>query len=140
MIFHAIMVWSLFLLFVGHNQPGGGFAAGIVAGLALTVRYLAGGAGELRAALPVMPGLLLGSGLFLSAGFGVVSMLAGGDVLQTWDYDLHLPLIGELHLVTSVFFDIGVYLVVIGLVLDILRSLGSGLDAQINRAHEEVNR
>lgn len=139
-IFHAIMVWSLFLLFVGHNQPGGGFAAGIVAGLALTVRYLAGGAGELRAALPVMPGLLLGSGLFLSAGFGVVSMLAGGDVLQTWDYDLHLPLIGELHLVTSVFFDIGVYLVVIGLVLDILRSLGSGLDAQINRAHEEVNR
>lgn len=132
-VFHTIMMWSLYLLFTGHNAPGGGFAAGLVAGMGLVVRYLAGGGDELRAAAPVMPGVLLGSGLFLSAGFGLVSMLAGGDVLQSWTFDFHLPLVGDLHLVTSVFFDIGVYLVVIGLVLDILRSLGAALDQDPGR-------
>ncbi|MCG7321682.1 Na+/H+ antiporter subunit A [Arsenicicoccus bolidensis] len=132
LIFPAIMVWSLYLLFAGHNNPGGGFAAGLVAGLALTVRYLAGGRVELRAALPLMPGALLGTGLFLSAGFGLVSMLVGGDVLQSWDADVELPIVGHLHLVSSVFFDLGVYLVVIGLMLDILRSLGAALDRQIS--------
>ena len=58
----------------------------------------------------------------------VVSMLVGGDVLQSWTFDIPVPLLGKVHLVTSVFFDIGVYLVVIGLMLDILRSLGSALD------------
>src|SRR5699024_8802364 len=123
----------LYLLFSGHNHPGGGFAAGLVAGLALTVRYLAGERDELRAAAPVMPGVLLGAGLFLSAGTGLVAMVFGGHVLQRWVFDLHLPLVGDVHVVTSLFFDIGVYLVVIGLVLDILRSLGSGLDTLIER-------
>ena len=135
LIFHTVMVWSAFLLFTGHYDPGGGFAAGLVAGLALTIRYLAGGAQELRAALPTMPGTLLGIGLFLSAGFGLISMLAGGDVLQSWTFIFTVPLIGEIKLVTSMFFDIGVYLVVIGLMLDILRSLGSGLDAEIAPRH-----
>jgi multicomponent Na+:H+ antiporter subunit A len=112
-IFHAVMLWSLYLLFTGHNDPGGGFAGGLVAGLGLTIRYLAGGSAELRAAIPVMPGTLLGTGLFLSAGFGFVSMLAGGDVLQSWTFDIPVPLIGNIHLVTSMFFDIGVYLVVV---------------------------
>lgn len=127
-ISHTVLVWSVFLLMAGHNDPGGGFAAGLVAGLGLVVRYLAGGADDLRAALPVMPGALLGTGLFLSAGYALVSMLAGGTVLQSWAFHGHLPLLGEIHLVTSLFFDIGVYLVVIGLMLDILRSLGAGLD------------
>ncbi len=131
LVFHTMLVWSVYLLLSGHNLPGGGFAAGLVAGLALTVRYLAGGRAELQAAMPVTPGLLLGTGLFLSAGFGFVSILFGGRVLQTWIVDVHVPLLGELHLVTSVVFDMGVYLVVIGLVLDILRSLGGHLDVQI---------
>lgn len=131
LVFHTIVLFSLYLLFSGHNNPGGGFAAGLVVGLALTVRYLAGGLAELRAAAPIMPGLLLGAGLFLSAGTGLVSMLFGGEVLQSWIIDLHLPLLGDVHLVTSVFFDVGVYLVVIGLMLDVLRSLGGNLDVQI---------
>ena len=134
LLFHPIMLWSLYLLLTGHNAPGGGFAGGLVAGLGLTIRYLAGGPAELRAAMPVMPGVLLGSGLFLSAGAGLASMLAGGDVLQSWTFDIPVPLIGDVHLVTSTFFDVGVYLVVVGLMLDILRSLGSALDYRINAA------
>ncbi|GMA39273.1 Na+/H+ antiporter subunit A [Mobilicoccus caccae] len=131
LVFHVVIVWSVYLLLAGHNSPGGGFAAGLVAGLGICLRYLAGGRDEVRATLPIMPAVPLGIGLFLSAGNGLASMLVGGDVLQTWDTYLQVPFVGEVHLVSSLVFDIGVYLVVVGLVLDILQSLGGALDAQI---------
>jgi multicomponent Na+:H+ antiporter subunit A len=130
LLFHTMIVYSLFLLFSGHNAPGGGFAAGLVTGIALIVRYLAGGRYELGEAAPVQPGLLLGSGLFLSAGVGLGALIFGGSVLQSWIIDISIPVIGDIHLVTSLFFDVGVYLVVVGLVLDILRSLGAEIDRQ----------
>src|SRR5660397_240460 len=91
-----------------------------VMGIALAVRYLAGGRYELGEAAPVQPGLLLGLGLFMSVGVGIVGLLAGGSVLQSWIVDVSVPVLGSVHLVTSLFFDVGVYLVVVGLVLDIL--------------------
>ncbi|MFY1633185.1 Na+/H+ antiporter subunit A [Solwaraspora sp. WMMB335] len=136
LLFHTILVYSIFLLFSGHNAPGGGFAGGLVAGLALTVRYLAGGRHELNEAAPVDAGLVLGAGLFLAVGAGLSPVLAGGQALQSAIVDLRLPLVGHVHLVTSLFFDVGVYLIVIGLVLDILRSLGAEVDRQIARSAE----
>ena len=146
LVFHTIVLWSVYLLFSGHNLPGGGFAAGIVAGLALCLRYLAGYGAELRAALPVMPPVLLGTGLFIAGGSAVLPMFFGSPALRTWIADVHVPLLGDVHVVTSLLFDIGVYLVVLGLMLDILRSLGSGIDSQIRAEHraradrEEVSR
>ena len=134
LIFHTIMLFSLYLLFSGHNHPGGGFAGGLVAGLALTVRYLAGGRYELNEAAPIDAGVLLGLGLFVATGSGLAPFAFGGTVLQSAILDAHLPIFGEVHLVTSAIFDIGVYLVVIGLVLDILRSLGAEIDRQIEDA------
>ncbi|WP_341359476.1 Na+/H+ antiporter subunit A [Georgenia sp. M64] len=130
LVFHTLLVFSLFLLFSGHNAPGGGFAGGLVAGVALIVRYLAGGRYELGEAAPVHPGLLLGGGLFLSAGAGAVPLLFGGTVLETTIVDVVLPVFGPVHLATALFFDTGVYLVVVGLVLDVLRSLGAEVDRQ----------
>ena len=130
LLFHAVVVLSLYLLFAGHNQPGGGFAGGLVAGLALVLRYLAGGRYELGEAAPVDPGQLLGLGLLVAGGTGVVGLALGGEVLQSALVEAVLPVLGEVKLVTSLFFDIGVYLVVVGLVLDVLRSLGSGIDRQ----------
>ncbi|WP_308121884.1 MnhB domain-containing protein, partial [Actinotalea ferrariae] len=134
LLFHSMIVFAVFLLFSGHNAPGGGFAAGLVVGIALIVRYLAGGRYELGEAAPVHPGLLLGTGLFLSAGVGLVAILAGGSVLQSVIIEFDVVLLGHVKLVTSLFFDLGVFLVVIGLVLDILRSLG----AEIDRHGEEA--
>ncbi|GAA3724956.1 Na+/H+ antiporter subunit A [Plantactinospora mayteni] len=131
LIFHTVVLFSIFLLFSGHNAPGGGFVGGLVAGLALAVRYLAGGRHELDQAAPVDAGMLLGVGLFVSVGTGLLAMSTGGEVLRSSLLEPELPLVGELHLVTSIFFDIGVYLVVVGLVLDILRSLGAEVDRQI---------
>jgi multicomponent Na+:H+ antiporter subunit A len=131
-LFHSIVVFSVYLLFSGHNEPGGGFAGGLVAGLALVLRYLAGGRYELGEAAPVDPGLLLGIGLLFSGGTGVVGLMLGAEVLQTAILETTLPVLGNVKLVTSLFFDIGVYLIVVGLVLDVLRSLGAELDRQVD--------
>jgi multicomponent Na+:H+ antiporter subunit A len=131
-LFHTIVVFSIYLLFSGHNEPGGGFAGGLVAGLALVLRYLAGGRYELGEAAPVDPGLLLGAGLLFAGGTGVVGLVLGGEVLQTAILETTLPVLGDVKLVTSLFFDMGVYLVVVGLVLDVLRSLGAELDRQVD--------
>jgi multicomponent Na+:H+ antiporter subunit A len=128
LLFHIIVLLSVYLLFTGHDTPGGGFTGGLVAGLALIVRYLAGGRYELAAAAPVDAGAVLGAGLLVAVGSGAAALVAGGEVLQSAVLDLHLPLLGDLHLVTSTVFDIGVYLIVVGLVLDVLRSLGAEVD------------
>ncbi|SNY68952.1 Na+/H+ antiporter subunit A [Paractinoplanes atraurantiacus] len=130
LLFHAIVLFSVYLLFSGHNAPGGGFAGGLVAGLALTIRYLAGGRRELNAAAPVDAGLVLGTGLLIAVGTGAAALIAGGQVLQSALVDVTLPLIGHVHFATSACFDVGVYLIVVGLVLEILRSLGGELDRQ----------
>jgi multicomponent Na+:H+ antiporter subunit A len=133
LLFPVLVVFAIYLLLAGHNDPGGGFAAGIVTGLALMVRYLAGGRYELDEAAPVDAGVLMGTGLFVAAVSGLAPLAFGGVVLQSAQVDLHLPLVGELHVVTSTFFDIGVYLVVVGLMLDLLRAFGSRIDRQILR-------
>ncbi|MBI9115837.1 Na+/H+ antiporter subunit A [Sanguibacter suaedae] len=135
LLFHSMIVFALYLLFAGHNQPGGGFAAGIVVGIALIIRYLAGGRYELGEALPLQPGLLLGTGLFLSAGVGLFALTTGGEVLQSVIIENHLPVLGHVKLVTSVFFDLGVFLVVVGLILDILRTLGAEIDRHIDETN-----
>ncbi|RKO22044.1 Na+/H+ antiporter subunit A [Pseudarthrobacter phenanthrenivorans] len=128
LIFHSMIIFSLYLLLAGHNLPGGGFAGGLTAGLALTIRYLAGGRFELSEATPVSAGALLGVGLAVASSSGVVPLLLGGQVFQTAIIELWLPVFGDIKFVTSTIFDIGVYIVVVGLVLDVLRSLGAEID------------
>ena len=130
MVFHPIMIFSLFLLFSGHNNPGGGFAGGMLAGIALIVRYLAGGRYELALATRIRPGAILGIGMTLATTAALAPIPFGGTVLQTTVFDLVLPVFNEVHLATALFFDVGVYLIVIGLVLDILSSLGAEVDRQ----------
>ncbi|WP_298038230.1 Na+/H+ antiporter subunit A [uncultured Microbacterium sp.] len=134
-LFHTIIVVSIYLLFAGHNQPGGGFAGGLVAGMALVMRYIAGGRWELGAAAPTDAGRLLGSGLFLAVGAAVVPLFFGMSPLASTFWEWEIPGIGHMEFVTSTIFDIGVYLVVIGLVLDVLRSLGAEVDKQAQQMY-----
>src|SRR3982750_4203830 len=62
-LFPTILVFSVYLLGVGHYGPGGGFAAGLVAGLAFVLRHVAGGSGDIGMVLPVRPPALIGIGL-----------------------------------------------------------------------------
>ncbi|KHO25009.1 Na+/H+ antiporter subunit A [Mycolicibacterium setense] len=129
-IFPLIMVLSIYFFFAGHNTPGGGFAGGLTAGLALVLRYLAGGRYELGETLPLDAGKILGTGLGLSAGTAVASILLGAPALSSAVLQFDLPVFGHVKLVTALFFDLGVYLIVVGLVLDVLRSLGARVDVE----------
>ncbi|AXK47246.1 Na+/H+ antiporter subunit A [Brachybacterium saurashtrense] len=128
--FPMMMMFSVYLLMAGHNLPGGGFAGGLVAGLALALRYLAGGRYELSEAAPVQAGLILGGGMAIAVLAGVLPLLVGGTVFATATPVVHVPLLGELHLPSALIFDVGVYLVVVGVMLDFLRSLGAQIDQQ----------
>ncbi len=129
LLFPVMLLVSVYLLLAGHNSPGGGFAGGLVAGMALLIRYLAAGSDELDHAMPVPAGRLLGAGLVIAVATALAPLFAGGVILQSYDAHLNLGL-GHVHLVSSTFFDIGVYLVVIGMMLDLGRSLGGGIDEQ----------
>ena len=130
-LFHTIIVISIFLLFAGHNLPGGGFAGGLVAGLALVMRYVAGGRYELGIAAPTDAGYMLGAGMLIAVGTAVAPMFFGAEPLTRAVWEADIPVFGHIEFVSSTFFDIGVYLVVVGLVLDVLRSLGAEVDRQI---------
>ncbi|MFT4217575.1 MAG: Na+/H+ antiporter subunit A [Micropruina sp.] len=142
-MFTVMMVVSLFLLIAGHNAPGGGFAGGLVAGIALMIRYLAAGRRELDDAAPFDAGRLLGLGLAIAVLSAITPALLGGKIFQSYDLKIVIPgwehldtpwgawtLLGEMHLVSSTVFDVGVYLIVIGVVLDLTRTLGAGIDIQ----------
>ncbi|MCK9250551.1 MAG: Na+/H+ antiporter subunit A [Solirubrobacteraceae bacterium] len=132
LIFHTVLVLSIYLLLSGHDSPGGGFAGGIVAGLALTIRYLAGGRYELGEAAPVGAGLVIGLGLVIATGTGIGGAIFGDAVLDGGVWKVDIPVLGLLKVYSSTAFDIGVYLVVVGVVLDVLRSFGSEIDRQVD--------
>jgi multicomponent Na+:H+ antiporter subunit B len=134
-LFPIVLVFSLYLLLVGHYGPGGGFAAGLVAGLAFVLRYLAGGGGgELGAAVRVRPPVLIGLGLTVALLTALAPTAAGAPVLATTKLALDLPLVGHVETQTSLFLDVGVYLLIVGVVLDLLRSLGGGIERDMREA------
>lgn len=130
LVFPTMMVLSVYFFFSGHNAPGGGFAGGLTAGLALVLRYLAGGRYELGETIPIDAGKILGAGLAFAVGTAIFSLFLGAPVLSSATIEITAPILGDIKLVTALFFDLGVYLIVIGLVLDILRSLGARLDSK----------
>jgi multicomponent Na+:H+ antiporter subunit A len=125
LVFHTVLVFSLYLLFAGHNQPGGGFVGGLVAGVAFVLRYVSAGRAGLRAAVPLDPSLPLGLGIVLASATGMAAWLAGAQFLESGKLTVELPVLGVVKATSALPFDAGVYLVVVGLVLLLLRTLGA---------------
>jgi multicomponent Na+:H+ antiporter subunit A len=123
--FHVLLVVSVYLLFAGHNGPGGGFVGGLVAGAACAVRYVAGGPAELRRSIRVRPTTLLGAGLVVAGATAFLSLVNDGGFLQHRLLKVDVPFIGPVKTSSAFFFDFGVYLVVLGTVLVILAELGA---------------
>lgn len=110
----------------GHNAPGGGFAGGLIAGAAFLMRFLAGGEPPLDRPRALPTSGLIGAGLAVAVATGLGAVVAGGDFLESSIFEVTAPLVGEVKLVTSTIFDVGVYLVVLGVVLSMLTHLGAG--------------
>ena len=121
-LFWLLLLASLVILYRGHNLPGGGFVGGLAASLAFAVLSLARGAAEARRWLRVEPLTLAGIGLALAVASGIPGMLVpGGAPFLThlwWQPSASLPKLG-----TTMLFDLGVYLVVLGSVLSYLFGL-----------------
>lgn len=128
-VFPTVILLSVYLLFAGHERTGGGFSGGLVAGQAFALRYLAGGRMDDSATVSMRPPVLIGLGLTLASITAFIPLLFGGQVLQSAIYEIPIGPLGELKFVTSLVLDIGVYLLIIGVSLDLLRTLGSGIEA-----------
>lgn len=124
MLVPLLLLFSIFLLLRGHNEPGGGFIAGLVASCAFALHLFAFDANSTRRLLKVESQLLMGVGLSLALLSGMFGAMFQGQPFLTsqWAY-FHVPGVGELAISTPLFFDIGVFLVVIGVVSTILLSL-----------------
>jgi multicomponent Na+:H+ antiporter subunit B len=130
-----LLLFSVFLLLRGHNEPGGGFAGGLVAASAFILLAVSRDPATARAALRVGPQVLIGAGLLFAVGSGVVAMVLGMPLLtgQWWT----ISLLGlELYIGTPLAFDIGVYLVVLGATLTMVLTLAEEGEAQQARDQE----
>ncbi|MCW0211842.1 MAG: cation transporter [Pseudonocardia sp.] len=130
-LFPTVLVFSVYLLIVGHYAPGGGFSGGLVAGLAFVLRYIAGGDAEgaaIGSRIRLRPPLLVGIGLLLAVLAAFAPVAFGNPVLSSAMLSVDVPVLGHVDLVSSLILDVGVYLLIIGVVLDLLRSLGSAIE------------
>lgn len=134
----VVLVFSVYLLLAAHDRPGGGFAGGLVAGMAYVLRYVAGGRTELRASLPARPALFIGGGLFLATLTGAAGWFWAGSLLGSAKAELTLPVVGHLELSSTLLFEFGVYLLVLGLILALLATLGAALEQHEGMQDERV--
>ena len=119
----ALMVlFSIFVLLRGHNEPGGGFIGGLIAASAFAIFGLACGVASVRRAIYFHPMAVAGFGLFMAALAGVLSIFKGQTFMTSqW---LIFDFFGvEIALSTPMVFDIGVYLVVVGAIGSIALAL-----------------
>lgn len=130
-LFHVTLMISVWGTFRGHNSPGGGFIGGLIAASAFVMLYLARGAVALRRSVHVAPSTLMGVGLVIAVITGLVPVMVGDQFLESDLAPFTLPIIGDAKLATSVIFDLGVYLLVVGVVLHVITELGAELGREL---------
>ncbi len=121
LLFPMLLLASLLSLFRGHNEPGGGFIGGLVAASAFLLVTLNGGVEEGQRRLRFRPLQFIGAGLSLAFIAAVVPLLFGYTFFEALWADFYIPIIGKPG--TPVLFDLGVYLVVVGVVCKIIFSI-----------------
>jgi multicomponent Na+:H+ antiporter subunit B len=112
------MLLSVFLMLRGHNEPGGGFIGGLVAASGILLVGIAWGFGEARRWMRVGPATCIGWGVLIATGAGLAGPAFGHPFLTgLWAGSIPwVPFLGEVKLGTPLYFDLGVYLAVIGVV------------------------
>jgi multisubunit Na+/H+ antiporter MnhB subunit len=140
-LFFLVNVFALYLLLRGHNLPGGGFIAGLASAISLILLSLAIGLEELHGVMRFDPMRLATVGLAVSLGVGMAPMLFGRPFLEHFDaYLEHVPLLGRVHLGTPLMFDIGVFMVVVGITCKVIFVLGKSTQRLIALVSEDEAR
>ncbi|MCW8084423.1 monovalent cation/H+ antiporter subunit A [Sabulicella glaciei] len=123
LLFPLIAVVAVYLLLRGHNMPGGGFAAGITASIAIILQYMIGGAQWTENQLRVLPLRWIGTGLLLAGLTGLAAWAFGRPFLTSYYAYADIPVIGRVPMSSALAFDIGVFALVVGAVVLMLIAL-----------------
>ena len=129
------LVVSFYLFMRGHNQPGGGFVAGLVMSVAFILQYMVAGTQWVEAQMSLRPMRWMGFGLLSATLTGLGALFVGYPFLTTHTWHFSLPVLGDIHVASALFFDVGVYAMVVGSTLLMLTALGH----QSVRAHKPSN-
>jgi multicomponent K+:H+ antiporter subunit A len=121
---------AVFIFLRGHNEPGGGFIAGLIVAIALIMQYLASGYAWAADRARIDSQGMIGVGVTIAGLTGIASLFLGWPFLTSTFTYVHLPLIGEVEVASAVAFDLGVFLTVVGVVMLSL--------AQISRVEERT--
>ncbi|ALC82200.1 MULTISPECIES: Na(+)/H(+) antiporter subunit B [Bacillus] len=119
-----ILLFSFHLFLAGHNNPGGGFIGGLMTSSAIVLLLLAYDLKTVRQALPINFIYVAAAGLLIAILTGVGSFLFNVPFLSHSFGYFQLPILGKTELATAVLFDIGVYLVVVGITMTIIQTIG----------------
>jgi len=118
-----ILTFSIYLFFAGHNNPGGGFIGGLMTASALLLMYLSFDMKTIKKALPFNFTHMIAIGLLISIFTGFAGILAGYPFLTQFDRYVEVPVLGQFHLTSAVPFDLGIYLVVVGISLQMILTI-----------------
>ena len=133
--FTALVACYLFLR--GHDQPGGGFVAGLVFSVGLVLQYMISGTEWVEAHMPIFPRRWIATGLLLALGTGLGAMALGYPFLTSHMFHLELPLLGQIHIASAIFFDSGVFALVVGATLMMLTAI-SNQSVRSHRYHARL--
>ena len=127
------LVFSMFVYFKGHQTPGGGFVAGLVAAVALIVHRMSEGGDSLRKMLPCSERAFIAAGLLLALGTGIAALIFGLPLLTSSHGYIHLPQGGgqtlDVAWASVMVFDFGVFMVVTGVVVGMIDALSRELES-----------
>lgn len=122
--FPMIFLFAIYLLLAGHNNPGGGFIAGVMAAAALALEYVVFGMRAVQRVTRSSYLSLVALGLTFALGTGLGGLFFGGDFLKSGILHLTLPVFGDIEIVSAFVFDVGVFFIVVGVTVTVISLLG----------------
>lgn len=130
LLFVPILLLALATLVKGYSEPGDGFAAGVIASLAVLLQHVACGREEVEREIPLKAAFgMVYAGLLLAVGVAFLPLLAGEPVLA------HVPRpgaevvrLGSVELHTALLFDVGIFLLVFGFTVGVLDEIAQQED------------
>jgi len=118
-----LLLFSLFILVRGHNEPGGGFIGGLIAAAAFALNAIAFDAGTTRRTLRLDPRMLISIGLMIAMVSAIIPLFSGQPFMTGKWFTVYVPGLEELDIGTPLLFDCGVYLLVLGVTLAMILTL-----------------
>ncbi len=123
-VFFIIFFFAVHIFFAGHYTPGGGFIGGLITASAIVLLIIAFDLKTVKTILPINYIYMVAIGLIISLGTAAFSMFTGKPFFTHFFDYFNLPILGKTSLHTAALFDLGVYLVVVGVTMTIIQTIG----------------